>query len=662
MKRINIIIIAIFCVGILSCNDLNLEPKGQYGQAEFYGSPSGVSFVFTTLYGWLPIEDFHYMRNNGYRDNNTDPWGRWEAPKQSLQNNSGEFVNTNVRANTDGTEYWPYERIREINTFIINFPTYKDNFTEAVFNELLGEARFLRAFYYSGLAKRYGGVPIIAELQDPRGDLAELQVPRNTEYDVWKFIYEDLKFAGENMTSKPDIYRGTRWAALALQSRLMLYAATNAKYDAAMNYAGEEAYDKGFAGIPANKAAEFFKYSYDASKELIEKGPYELYRVHDDLAYNFAQAFMDKNSKENIFVKSYVHHDVFNRDAMLIGHNWDALMLPSPSISSFVGGQGYPSLNQMRKYEGFPDLVAADGTPRRFNKPGDIREEGIEPRMRGCIYLNGDVPRAGDEVPVAIDTRRGIYRTFRWQASDVIHGANEEAPNTSDNRIVSNDLNATIEKTDGTRISLIGAHGLRSGSGGENNCLSGGFVRKYINETMAKADCKEHMSFQPWIVFRLGEVYLNHAEAAYEMGLKEEANTYIRKIRERAGCKKLDISGDPADVDEWELTKSRAIYGSGITYDVELQFIRDERDRELWGENHRWWDVRRWRNAYGVLYQFQHRILSCYYILDEDKYIYLDERNKDNHYYDFNRNGYYQSIPQGQINRNPNLLPKNPLR
>src|SRR5690606_33987745 len=148
---------------VFSCRDLNLEPKGILGEPELFGNEFGVKKYFAGLYNYLPIEDFVYYANNGYR-----PGNYWEAGKFNQGNMSGEFFNTWMGVDNDGFAYWPYDRIREVNTFIENFPIYRENYaTDAEFNKLMGEAYFLRAFFYFGLAKRYGGVPIIAEVQDP---------------------------------------------------------------------------------------------------------------------------------------------------------------------------------------------------------------------------------------------------------------------------------------------------------------------------------------------------------------------------------------------------------------------------------------------------------------------------------------------------------------
>ncbi len=101
-----------------------------------------------------------------------------------------------------------------------------------------------------------------------------------------------------------------------------------------------------------------------------------------------------------------------------------------------------------------------------------------------------------------------------------------------------------------------------------------------------------------------------------------------------------------------DLTTSNigTINKANYPYSIEksLQFIRDERVRELYGENHWWWDLRRWRTADQVLNQFRHRVLSCYYVYDEGKYIYLDEINRLNRSWTASKQCYYEPIPCGR--------------
>ena len=81
-------------------------------------------------------------------------------------------------------------------------------------------------------------------------------------------------------------------------------------------------------------------------------------------------------------------------------------------------------------------------------------------------------------------------------------------------------------------------------------------------------------SIRPVIVYRLAETYLIAAEAAYSLGKLPEAVQLINTVRERAAA-------TPADVSMMDIA----------TTDLSIDFILDERSRELTGENMRWFDL-----------------------------------------------------------------------
>jgi len=636
MKIKHLLLIVFLGVLTFSCHDFNLQPKGFLGENELFGNEYGVQVYFAGLYNYLPIEDFNYYGSSGNSGGFRGTTNYWEAAKNSQGNMSGEFENGWIRVNNDGFGYWPYDRIREVNTFILGFPNYRDNFTESLYNQLLGEAHFFRAFFYFGMAKRYGGVPIITELQDPTGDLEVLMVPRNKEYDVWKYIYEDLKFAMDNMAETSEYGRANKYVAAALMSRAMLYAATNAKYSQYLGYAAtEEAAQQGLVGMPQSYANEFFQYSYDAGKFIENSGNYALYTTnYPDKALNFANLFLNRDSKENIFCKDFDRTSSANTR---LRHCYDATMSPYPDMSADNGAQGFPPLDVMLMYD-FPDLTDAAGKPVRFDNRSDIRN-GMEPRLRGSMYFDGDQLRGA-----TFSIQRGIYLTFPGLASDAQRGRGDAPINSEDNRILGG-RNSVYQG-----INITGGQGMFEDQGHENNCISGAFVRKYINPDMTTPSVYLYQSGTPWIVFRLGEIYLNMAEVCYEMGRKEEAFDYIEKIRDRAGAKVTRPADDPTDLS--------AKYGYPI--DGNLQFIRDERYRELWAENHRWWDLRRWCVVDRVLDNYILSVLMCYYVFDEGKYIYLNEAERANRPYTALKSAHYEPIPQTQIDRNNNLRPQNP--
>jgi len=91
------------------------------------------------------------------------------------------------------------------------------------------EARFLRALFYSELIKRYGGVPIIISAGSVDQDFS--LVKRNTLEECIQFVSDECDSCATVLPVRPmqleDMGRATRGAALALKSRMMLYAASD---------------------------------------------------------------------------------------------------------------------------------------------------------------------------------------------------------------------------------------------------------------------------------------------------------------------------------------------------------------------------------------------------------------------------------------------------
>lgn len=106
--------------------------------------------------------------------------------------------------------------------------------------------------------------------------------------------------------------------------------------------------------------------------------------------------------------------------------------------------------------------------------------------------------------------------------------------------------------------------------------VTGYYLRKYVDET--HTDLINVKSSQPLVEIRLAEVYLNFAEAAYHLTKTDDANGAINKVRNRVGLPSLNLSGTTL-----------------------LDQIKKERKLELACEGHRYWDLRRWKDAAGKL-------------------------------------------------------------
>lgn len=664
MKKIKYILLSgLAALALVSCNDLTLQPKGILDDATLLGNTTGVQTYLVSLYMYLPIEDFNYEINNGYyRGGNA-----WDVSKNYLPTITGEAVGwpggiNNAEGfaatNANNKKYWPYDHIRDINALLEKLPDYKANYNDATYNGLIGEAHFLRAFYYFGMAKRYGGVPIIDRVMDPTAPADTLNVPRATEYDTWKFIHDDLQFAMDNMPATSDPGRANKYVAAALMSRAMLYAGTIAKYGSyTTSTPNEPAAIAGNVGIPIAQAQYFFTEAYNACT-FIDGGNYQLVGENAaDKEQNYVDMFLQDN-QEDIFVKHYSSSAPGN---MELYHSYDGATSPSPDFSNWPGSEWVPTLETVELFQKMP-IENADGTPVRFNTREELWQQGgLEPRLLANVFFPGMELRGS-----TFSILRGIYRTYTGTMADAQLGASNAPINVQSNRAVGGGKNQTFGDKTGTGIDqwipsntvISGTHGVWGGP--ENNTVTGLYVRKYVDYNLTPIMAAANSCYHPWKVFRYAEILLNKAEAAYELGKKDEATALIARIRNRAGATVWTPDAAPATV---------YVINNQIV-DENLEFIREERERELLFENHRWWDIRRWRIADQArldgstltlsLRQFKPTGLMPYFVNDENKYVFIREYNTDGKTYNFVPQWYYESIPQVELNNNPNLV-QNPI-
>ncbi|WP_288204956.1 RagB/SusD family nutrient uptake outer membrane protein [uncultured Parabacteroides sp.] len=473
-----------------SCNSLDVPPMNIIQDNEAFESESGVTAYLVRLYQDLPIEDFN-CNHDGFNQ-------AYNYPNSA--NYTGEMLSCEadaVRDNINGDKFqdWRYGSVRNVNYFLQHFPEYSASFTSDQSNSWLGEAYFIRAYYYFSMVKRYGGVPIIKTVQNyPEQSIEELKVSRNSEKEVYDFIAEDLDEAIKLLPeTSQSAGRVNKYVAYALKSRAMLYAGSIAQY-------GKIQLD-GLLGIPAVDAESYYQKSYEASKALENK--YSLYNKYSDKCENYWRLFLDEESPENIFVKYYKYPEKT--------HNFDCATIPY----QMRGADGYssrfnPTLDFVMQFDdvnGNPfDLnIGTDENPVRYEKRFDLFKD-IEPRLRATVIFPGDVFKNEE-----IDVQRGIYTSY---------------PNGE--LLTSADFTALYNGK-----SIIG----KSGMGHNETTVTGFLIRKYENPDMDKSSVLNGRSEQDWIDIRYAEILLNRAEAGFQLGHVEDALACINQIRERAGAK-----------------------------------------------------------------------------------------------------------------------------
>ena len=136
-----------------------------------------------------------------------------------------------------------YQGIRRVHIFLANVDTaifidpntYKltPSVNDNLRTQFRAEARFLRAFFYFELLKRFGepannlGVPIVPEKVLSITDTIDFA--RNSYQECVNYIVQDCDSAAAvlpNRQTGPDYGKASKAAALALKSRLLLYAAS----------------------------------------------------------------------------------------------------------------------------------------------------------------------------------------------------------------------------------------------------------------------------------------------------------------------------------------------------------------------------------------------------------------------------------------------------
>ena len=121
---------------------------------------------------------------------------------------------------------WSWTALRQINYFLANSYRCPDKEVQKHYD---GIARFFRAHFYFVKVARFGDVPWYSEVVGS-GDEELLNKPRDSRKYVMEQVLADLNYAIENIRPSKDVYRVTKWAALALKSRVMLFEGTFRKY------------------------------------------------------------------------------------------------------------------------------------------------------------------------------------------------------------------------------------------------------------------------------------------------------------------------------------------------------------------------------------------------------------------------------------------------
>ena len=386
-----------------------------------------------------------------------------------------------------------YRSIRDCNFALNNLPSVPVSPMHKTM--LKAELRFIRAFRYQDLIRNYGGIILMGDkVYNLTDNLQETSLfTRSTLKQSMDYALAELDSAAAGLPQDNSstwlVGRATKGAALALKSRLALYAAS-------------PLYNTGT-----------WQDAVTAAQAVISLNKYSLY------AGGYGNLFLDANNSETIFARLYTKNA--NHTHMEIANG--------PNGYGGWGGN-LPLQNLVDDYE-----------------------------------MNNGKP-----------------------ITDASSGYNASAPYTNrDNRFYATILyNGSRYRGDTVWTYTPGGKDSKDGPENWNTSKTGYYLRKFMNEAYPLQNPWGNAGFQPWYYFRYAEILLNFAESANEAygadvvpnGAALSARTALNLIRARPGVNMPALA-------------------AGMSQSAMRDAVRYERRVELAFEEHRFYDVRRWKIA-----------------------------------------------------------------
>ncbi len=576
MKKIKYLLIALF-LGSFGCSDfLDKEPLDIISDAAVWDDERLINSYLADLYYRT---DFIEIRGNTAEQTSFAMIASMGGEGRSFGTHHQSYIASTSVLTSAGIpselDYWNYKAIRDCNYFIEKIQT--SPLDAALVDQRIAEVRFLRAYMYFQMVIRFGGVPIITEAQDMDAPAEEIFVPRDSEKAVYDFIINEMTELTQLLPSTyeaKDKGRPTKWAAYALQSRAALYAASIAKYG--------QVQLNGLLGFPASDVETYAKISYDASKAILNDGIHALYQKHADPVVNYQNLFLDEtvDNKEVIMSEVYDYSKnrahAFTLRAMSHDFNgtWASMLYLYDFVERFEFANGTPG-NSISK----TDLTTKEWSSAELFGSRDAR-------FKASVF----------------------YPESPWQGGKTY-------------------FHSRTIRDGKTYTSGTAEDGWPYQSIARNNQRSGFMVRKRCNENLKTTTVINDET--DYIIFRLGEIYLNLAEAAFYRGYTQEALDALNRLRQRAAMPP-------------KATITEAI-------------IQNERLVELTWENQSYWDIRRWHIAKSVLDGVRTRGLQYTYNYNTKKYK-IVITNAEGVARIFQDRNYYLPLGVKRVAENPNFV------
>lgn len=593
---ISMALLALF--GLSSCDSyFDVDLKDQPTLEEQFSKYLNAKQFSANCYAYLPYEEKQDAREGGViRRSDESLFGFTSSASNSVywQARIGDaspatFTPYGGMTNPERGNYWDryYQGIRQC-TLVMEHAHLVSDVDQNVRDYMVAEARFLRAYYYFLLFRYYGPVIIWGDQSAPE-DVLGAELDRNTVERNISFIVDELDIAAEDLplnigdvggviSTGTDTGRPTKGAALALKSRVLLYAASplyngNTLYQSMTNHYGEKIFPQEYDGEKWTEAAK-------AAKAVIEMNKYSLLKPATKDFKGYADAYRgiySKNWEGNTeVIWGWWHREWEPGNGWLgsVGGQYPYILPPLPGLFQSYGGWMQPSLKLVDAYPMFESGrypvtgYEHDGNGLNLSRPYVDPDSGYE--TEGWVE-NWDAPHLDWDMA---DGKNGVKahkttvgRDPRFYVSLIPNG--HYWPNKNMNTVLTmyqNNECASPWKA-GTSCNYVGYV----------------FARLIPTDNNFANQAAYTSTKAIFPTFRMAEIYLNYAEALNEQPLRDGAGACaaLNMVRNRVGLNNIEVAYP------------------GIAGDKELLrwCIQQERMVEFAWEAHRHYDACRWMIA-----------------------------------------------------------------
>ena len=549
---------------LTSCVDyLDKEPDTELTLPMVFEDKTRIEGWLANVYSHVPDPYWGYARKLGWdilSDDMTasERWRQWDWKVIPML--LGEWTPS---TDWDGN-YWARlpQLIREANIFIENVhPLPEQGISATEVTYMKAEMRFMIAYYYYLLSNTYGPVPFKPNYIAPTDfNLADLMEGQRPYYEVVDWVDKELKEVAEILPAKyteaRKYGRATSIMCLAVRARMLLFAASplvngNPDYANHKNKDGENLFS-----TTADKTK--WAYAAQACKELIDAAEAAGHKLYTE---NNPDGTIDPfMSYQNLFLTRYDEGNteiLFARPGGSEYGEYEKHATPAAS-----GGSGGLGVTQ--------SLVDAFFTENGL--PINDDSEYVESGFSGSDETR-DNTVWDTEVNGGAITKSGTYNMYcHREPRFYITVSYNNSYFTQEKRLF-NFFNGSADNP-------------HTHDAPQNGYL----IRKKISPDL---NVKQGTyKYRPGIVYRLGEAYLNYAEALNESDPGNgDILVYLNKIRERAGIRQYTTGATDENYIQVDLNDQAEM----------RKLIRAERRVELSCEGIRYDDLRRWKEAENVL-------------------------------------------------------------